>query len=81
MQDALRRLRPPELDGRGLGVRNAQKNMETGTLSSQQTEESQAEQMVVPKLELWSHPIGFGAVVSLCSGARRAAAQPLGSEG
>lgn len=81
MQDALRRLRPFELDAGGLVVLNDRKQMETWTLPSQQTEESLSKQTFVPELELWSRPIGFGAVVSLCSGARRGAGKPQGSEG
>ena len=74
----MRQLRPADSDAGGLDVQNAVKKMETRTCIHQ---ESPAENKVVPKLELWSHPIGLGAVVSLCSGARRGDTQPRGSEG
>ena len=79
LQDTLRRLRPSDSE-EGLVALDARTNMEV-TRGSQQTEGSPVEQKVVPNLELWSHHIGFGAVVSLCSGARRGNSQPLGSEG
>ena len=77
MQDALRQLRPAGSDAGGHAARNWRK-MESRTCRYQ---ESPAEQKVVPKLELWPRPIGFGAVVSLCSGVRRGDVQPQGSEG
>ena len=82
LQDALRRLRPADFD-EGLVAGNAQKKMESVNWRSRQNlnDESPAEQKVIPKLDLWSHPTGFAAVVSLCSGARHGDAQHLGSEG